>query len=143
MRGQYVSERNRGFTLIEALIAMVIVFVTVSSLLLVVPFAFNNTQMNAVEVQAVAVGQRFLDDERNAKLQSSVMPTSTSLPIDPGQGFMGGSAGNFGNFDVTPDGCATVQTAGINTNVYSCSVNVTWTENSATRSVTVQSYVTK
>ena len=122
---------------------MVIVAVTVSSLLLVVPFAFNNVQMNAIEVQAVSVGQRFLDDERNAKLQSSVMPTATSVPIDAGQSFEGGNAGNFGNFNVTPDGCATVQSPGLNTNVYSCSVDVTWTESGASRSVTVQSYVTK
>lgn len=135
--------RHRGFTLIEALIAIVIVALTILALLAVVPASFNDVQMDALEVQAVSVGQQFLDDERNAKLHGLVMPTATMAPIDPGQSFVGGSASNAGSFTVMPNGCATVQNLGVTSTVYSCSVTVTWTENGASRLVRVQSYVTK
>jgi prepilin-type N-terminal cleavage/methylation domain-containing protein len=135
--------RNRGFTLIEALIAIVIVALTMLALLAVVPASFNDVQMDALEVQAVSVGQQFLDDERNAKLHGLATPVATSAPIDAGESFVGGSMSNYGSFAVTPDGCTTVQNPGVTSNVYSCSVSVRWIENGASRSVKVQSYVTK
>ena len=140
-----ISGRNRGFTLIEAMIAMVMVVLSVLTMFAMVPFAFNGLQMNAVEVQAVSVAQQFLEDERNAKLESIPMPTATSAPIDAGQSFFNsGNAATIGSaFAVTPNGCSSVQNPGLNTNVYLCSVSVTWTQTGASRSVTVQSYVTK
>lgn len=135
--------KKRGFTLIEVLVAIVVLTLTILALLAVVPFSFNNVQMNALEVEAVSVAQQYLDDERNAKLHNLPMPTATTAPIDPGQSFVGGTMGNYGNFAITPDGCATVQNGGSFANVYLCSVNVRWTETSASRTVTVQSYVTK
>lgn len=140
-----ISGSSRGFTLIEAMIAMVVVVVSILTMFAMVPFAFNGVQMNAVEVQAVSVAQQYLEDERNAKLENVPMPTATSAPIDAGQSFMNSSAAaTIGStFAVSPDGCASVQNPGLNTNVYSCSVTVTWTQTNATRSVTVQSYVNK
>lgn len=122
---------------------MVVLTLTILALLAVVPYTFNNVQMNALDVEAVSVAQQYLDDERNAKLHNLPMPAATSVPIDPGQSFIGGTMQNYGNFGITPDGCATVQTAGAFANVYSCSVTVRWNETSASRSVIVQSYVTK
>lgn len=137
--------RERGFSLIEALIAMVILLLASLAMLSVVPFGFNNVETNSIQVQAVAVGQQYLDDERNAELHSAVMPTVTTAPIDPGHSFLAGSVSNsnYGNFTITPDGCATVQNAGTSANVYSCSVIVSWTQSGASRTTMVQSYVTK
>ena len=139
-----MNERHRGFTLIEALLGMIVVALTILTLYAMIPFTFKSVEMNAAEVQAVAVGQRYLDYERNAKLHNLTMPSPARVPIDPGDSFVSSSSAAGGDvFTVTPDGCATVQTFGLNANVYSCSATVTWTQTGATRTVTVQSYVTK
>jgi prepilin-type N-terminal cleavage/methylation domain-containing protein len=139
---------QRGMTLIETMIAMVVLLLTLLALLSVVPFSFNNVQANALQVQAVSLGQQYLDDQRNAKLFAGVMPAATTSPIDTGQSFVnnGQAAKNYGNFTITPDGCASVADTGTGANqvsVFSCSVVVSWTENGAGKSVTVQSYVAK
>ena len=139
------GRRNRGFSLVEALVAMVVLLFMFLAMLSVVPFGFSSVQSNSIHVQAVAVAQQYLDDERNALLHAIAMPTATTAPIDPGQSFManGVTNTNYGNFTITPDGCTTVQNAGTSASVYSCSAGVSWTQTGATKSVTVQGYVTK
>ena|SRR5579863_5852084 len=138
---------QRGFSLIEALIAMSVLLLAVLGMLSVVPFGFNGAQTNSIQVQAVAVAQQYLEDERTALLQGSsvAMPTATSAPIDPGQKFLlnGTTSASYGSFSVAPDGCTTAPFSNPNGTVYSCSVTVSWVQNGATRSLTVQSYVTK
>src|SRR5579864_1605066 len=137
---------RRGFTLIETMIAIVICFLAILGMLSVVPFGFSSVQTNSIHAQAVAVAQQYLDDERNAKLQSVAMPSATTTPIDPGQSYTnhGVSNAGYGNFTITPDGCAIKQFTGQSgANVYSCSVTVSWTEGGGQRSVTEQSLVTK
>ena len=140
------SRHSRAFTLIETLIAITLLLLVVLAMLSVVPYSFNSVQTNSIHVQAVAAGQQFLDDQRNAVLHAVAMPAATTVPIDPGLAYMGHGAANtnYGNFTVTPDGCTTVQQSGSVTsavNLYSCSATVTWTESGAARTVTVQSYV--
>jgi len=136
--------RSRGFSLVEALPAIVVVVLCILAMLAIVPFGFTSVQANSLEVQAVAVAQQYLDDERNALLQKSVaMPTATTAPIDAGQSYVGATTSNYGNFNVAPDGCVTKQYTGTSANVFACSVSVTWTESGASRSVTVLSYVAK
>ena len=130
------------------MIAMIVMFLAVLAMLSVIPYAFTSVQTNALQVQAVAVAQQYLDDERNAKLQNVAMPTATTAPIDPGQSFVANGATtntNYGNFIVAPNGCAVQFPASpLNAVVgYLCSATVSWTQAGASRSVTVQSYVTK
>lgn len=145
----HAARGDRAFTLIETMVALVVMLMSLLAMLAVVPFAFTNVQTNSLEVQAVAVGQRFLDDERNAKLHALPTPSPTSVPVDAGQSFVDQNitAKDYGNFTVTPDGCATTQLAGTlphgSVNSYLCSVSVSWVQSNATRTVTVQSLVTK
>ena len=140
---------GRAFTLIETMISLVVMLLSLLAMLAVVPFAFTNVQTNSLEVQAVAVGQQFLDDERNAKLHSLPAPSATSVPIDAGQSFLDQSqaAKGYGNFTVTPDGCATIEATTTashgSVNMYLCSASVSWVQSNATRTVTVQSLVTE
>lgn len=149
MRRITMLTSQRGFTLIEAMISMIILLLSVLAMLAVVPFGFNSVQANSINAQAVAVGQQYLEDERNALLQDpTAMPAPTSVPIDPGHSFIAGvnANTNYGSFAVNPDGCVTKKFTGSTSsavNTYSCSVTVSWTETSAAKSVTVQSYATK
>ena len=136
---------DRGFTLVETLIAIIVAFLAVMAMLSVIPFGFSSVQTNSVRAEAVAVGQQFVDDERDALLHAAPMASATAVPIDPGQSFVANNRNNtgYGNFAVAPNGCAAVQSSGTATsevNLYTCSVTVTWTETGAARSVTVQSY---
>jgi Tfp pilus assembly protein PilV len=138
----------RGFTLIEALIAMVVLMIAILAMLSVIPFGFNGAQTNSIQIQAVSVGQQYLEQERYsiASGNALVMPSATTVPIDPGQAFQSNgtvAAVAPGAFTVTPDKCVTTKYSGTYTNVYSCAVTVSWTQSNATHSVTVQSYVTK
>jgi type II secretory pathway pseudopilin PulG len=147
--GKCFAGATRAFTLIETMISLVVIFLAILAMLAVVPFAFTNVQTNSLEVQAVAVGQQFLDDERNASLLQIPLPSATTIPIDGGQSFSGDGVNDvgYGNFSVTPDGCTTKELTGSvllsGVDTYLCSATVSWTESKMTRSVTVQSYVTK
>jgi len=147
-RGRFPNQ-TRAFTLIEIMIALVVMLLTFLAMLAVVPFAFTNVQTNAIEVQAVAVGQRFLDDERNAALHHIAGPTVTTVPIDAGESLPGEGTpdAGYGNFTVTPDGCTTAELPGNAADdfvgTYLCSVSVSWIQSRVTRTVAVQSFVTK
>jgi Tfp pilus assembly protein PilV len=138
---------ERGLTLIEMLISMVLLLFALLAMLAVVPFGFSSVETSSIQVQAVAIGQQYLEDERNALLQAGLMPASATTPIYAGESFTndGKADTNYGNFSVTPDGCTTVidpsSLSGVN--VYQCSVTVSWRQSLVTRSVTVQSYVAK
>jgi type II secretory pathway pseudopilin PulG len=142
------ARTGRAFTLIETMIALVVMLLSLLGMLAVVPFAFTNVETNSLEVQAVAVGQQFLEDERNATLHSIPAPSATTVPIDAGQSLVDQSvtAKNYGNFTVSPDGCSTVELpasashGSVASNL--CSVSVSWVQSDATRKVTVQSLVT-
>jgi prepilin-type N-terminal cleavage/methylation domain-containing protein len=135
----------RGFSLVESLIAIAILCFACLGMLSVVPFAFTSVQTNSLQVQAISVAQQYLDDERNALLHAAPMPTGTTSPVDPGQSYVGTGTtnSNYGNFAISPDGCTAVPYAGTSASVYSCSATVGWTEGTASRTVTVQGYVTK
>lgn len=126
------------------MIAIVVVVLALLAMLAMIPYGHNSVQVSSVQVQAYSIAHKYLDDERTALSQNTItMPTATTAPIDGGQSFVGGGVSGYGNFNVSPDGCPTKAYPGTSANVYSCSVTVTWTENGAARSVTVQTYVTK
>jgi len=135
----------RAFTIIEALIAMTVLLIAVLGMLSVIPFGFSGAQTNSIQIQAVSVGQQYLEQERFSKASGNalVMPSATTAPIDAGQSFMsnGVPAAAPGVFTVTPDRCVTTKNAGLFVSVYSCAVTISWTQSNATHSVTVQSYV--
>jgi type II secretory pathway pseudopilin PulG len=144
-----VLTTTRGFTLIEALIALTVLLLAVLAMFSVMPFGFSGALTNSIHVQAVATAQQYLEDERDALLNANTvaMPSATTAPIDPGQSFVstGAAAGSYGTFTVVPDGCSTVIYGSVgngNVGVYSCSVTVSWTQGGASHSVSVQSYVT-
>jgi len=136
-------KQSRGFTLIEALIAMVIMAIVALALLGMVPYGFGEVQQNSTQVQAVAVGQQYLDALRYAKQTKNVLPTATTAPVDQGNTFMTGSSNTTSSvFAIAPDTCP-IAVTGLTASQYDCSVTVTWTENGKSDSVKVESYVTQ
>ena len=136
-------KRSRGFTLIEALISVLIMATVSLALLGMVPYGYGEVQVNSTQVQAIAVGQQYLDALRYAKQTNNVLPSATTAPVDQGNTFMTSSANTTSSvFTITPNTCPTAIT-GPTASQYDCSVTVTWTENGTSGSVKVESYVTQ
>jgi uncharacterized protein (TIGR02598 family) len=132
----------RGMSLIEVLISIAIMAGIILAMLGLVPYGFDELQVNSARVQAVAVAQQDLDALRNWKQSSNPQPTATTVPIDQGDSYMNGAANPAaGVFTVSPNTCPVIS-AGNQINQYDCSVTVTWTQNDQSDSVTVESYVT-
>jgi prepilin-type N-terminal cleavage/methylation domain-containing protein len=133
--------QSRGMSLIEVLISIVIMTAIILAVASMVPYGYQQLQVNATQVQAVAVGQQYLDAMRNGKQTNQPLPSATTAPIDQGDSFMNGSANAVSNvFTVTPNTCPIVN--GSTVNQYDCTVTVAWTQAGRNESVTVESYVT-
>jgi Tfp pilus assembly protein PilV len=134
---------SRGFTIVEALISVLIMVVVTLALLGMVPYGYGQVQQNATQVQAIALGQQYLDALRNAKQTNSTLPAATTAPVDQGNTFMTGSLNATSSvFTIAPNACPTA-TAGPVASQYDCSVTVTWTENGRSDTIKVESYVTQ
>ena len=134
---------SRGFSLIEALISMVLMTAIVLALLGAIPYGFNEVQVNATQIQATALGEQYLEALRNAKQTNNPLPTATTTPVDQGDSFMTGSQNASSSvFTIAPNTCP-VKVPGANASEYDCSVTVTWTENGVSEATTVESYVTQ
>lgn len=135
---------QRGFTIVEAIIAIVVLMIVALGLLAILPTSFNDTVRDSERVQAVAVGQQYLDALTEYVTNNGVdtgLPSAPTIAIDPGDVMEGSGApaDSPGNFTLTNNGCPAV--AGSQAE-FDCVATVTWTEHGASRSVQVESYVT-
>ncbi|HXN08326.1 MAG TPA: prepilin-type N-terminal cleavage/methylation domain-containing protein [Candidatus Acidoferrales bacterium] len=132
---------GRGFTLLEALISIVIFGVGLSTFFGLFPYSLHEVRHSNVYLQAVSEGQQYMDAIRSSVEQSRPMPGPTTAPIDGGFEVLGSGKVNAspGNFSVTGS-CTLVPTY---TRLQHCTVNVIWTEDGFTRSYGVESYATQ
>ena len=132
--------RQRGYTVADSLIALVVVTISAVTLVGIVPYAFGQNQHDAIVSEANAAGQQFLDTIRYDILHGVTAPASSTAPIDFGDSFMndGGANTVSGNFSLS-----NLCTALNNGLMEDCTVTVQWTENNATRQVTLETYITE
>jgi len=132
---------GRGFTLLEALISIVIFGVGLSTFFGLFPYSLHEVRHSNYYLQAVSVGQQYMDSIRSSVEQSRPLPGPTLAPIDRGYEVLGTGAHNTspGNFTVTGS-CTLVSPF---TRLQHCTVNVLWIEDGFTRSYGVESYATQ
>lgn len=131
---------RRGFSLLEALLAMVVLFLATGTFLALLPYAFNNNQHDAYYLQAVAAGQEYLDALRAAVNENKPQPPYPTVPIDAGGSVVGNGLNQSPGYFVFGGGC---QPVGALSSLYDCTVTVDWNEGSQQRSYTIESYVTQ
>jgi type II secretory pathway pseudopilin PulG len=136
---------QRGFTIIEALIALVLLIGVMLALLAIVPAVFHDASRDSQRSQAVDAAQQYLDTLREYTAYNAF--TAASLPspapanVDAGDSFAGGaSIGSTAKFTLVNNGCPKV--AG-SVKMAWCVVTVTWTQDGSTRTADVESYVTQ
>ena len=131
---------RRGYTLVDSLVAIVLVVLAAVTVVGVVPYSFAQTQHDAIETQAIAAGQQFLDDIRYDYLNGVPIPSSTTAPIDYGQKFGDSTTnGSSANFSLS-SGCPALNGSQLTDD---CTVTVQWTENGATRQMSLETYITE
>ena len=154
MGGRHAREKaaslstRRGFTVIEALIAIVVLIVAMLALLGTVTVYFQYASRDGVRMQAASAAQQYLDSlhqyvQHNGT--NSNLPAAAALTVDEGDQYMGSNspmpsptAGPI-TFGMTNNGCPAV--AG-SSRMYDCQVTVSWTQDNQPDTLTVESYVT-
>jgi type II secretory pathway pseudopilin PulG len=141
-----MTRSGRGFTIIEALIAMVTLIGVMMVLVGTVPKVFNNSQRDSLRVEAATAAQQYLDSlheyvESNGT--NSGLPAAPTIGIDMGDQYTSSGtpmpSASPGSFTLTNNGCPFI--AG-SSRMYDCTVTNTWTVDGETRTLTVESYVT-
>jgi len=80
---------GRGFTLLEALVSIVIFGVGLSTFFGLFPYSLHEVQHSNIYLQAVSVGQQYMDAIRSSVEQSQPMPAPTTAAIDAGDEVLG------------------------------------------------------
>lgn len=109
----------------------------VGTFMALLPFALQSNDHDSYYLQAVAVGQQFLDAERASVENNKPLPSATSIPIDGGGSVVGpGMRNSPGNFTIFGTCTAPVPPS----NLRQCTAEVDWTERQQTRSYTISSF---
>ncbi|HXW51951.1 MAG TPA: type II secretion system protein [Candidatus Acidoferrales bacterium] len=132
---------GRGYTLLEALISIVIFGIGLSTFFGLFPFSMREVRHANVYLQAVSAGQQYLDSMRSSVEEGRPLPSPTSIAIDGGDSVSGDGQQNAspGNFSISGS-CSNVAPY---TRLEQCTVNVQWTEAGYLRSYSVQTYATQ
>jgi prepilin-type N-terminal cleavage/methylation domain-containing protein len=130
---------DRGFSLVEAMVAMAVLLVVVLMLVGAVPASFAFTKQDSLRVQAVAAGQSYLDTIRQYVKSSGVitgLPPAPIISIDQGYGFVSNQTSwTTDDFSMTPACTARSLFS------YDCKVTVGWNANGNPQSVDVETYI--
>lgn len=145
----------RGFTLMEAFVAMVILTLAVLTLVTAYPYAFGRIGERDDELQAVSFGQQYIEQVRQQIRAGAVSVSATTAPIDAGYPLAFGVTA-YPSPGASPTPPAELTSPGFFTatattnpalsaaaNSYDVNVKVTWSFGSATRSVQLQTIVTR
>jgi type II secretory pathway pseudopilin PulG len=143
---------HRGFSIIEAMVAFVVLLIALSGLAAVT--SFGAMQTRADQVEAAAIGQQYLS-QLAAVVRAGGAPASTSTTsssvVQPGGGKSGNNQNGNGSggqttqttpsFSVSNNGCPSVSS--VNLLMRQCSVTVTWNDQGVQYDWTVSTYATQ
>jgi type II secretory pathway pseudopilin PulG len=135
-----VRRYRRGFSLLEALFAVVVLFMGMAFFMNMLPYAMQKNQHDSYYLQSVAAGQEYLDALRASIENGGPKPAPPTVPIDAGGSVVGNGLNQSpGNFAIS-GGCTQV---GSLQSLYDCIVTVSWSEYGQPRTYVVESYATQ
>ena len=131
----------RGYTLVEALVSIVIFGVGLSTFFGLFPYSLHQVRHSNIYLQAVSVGQQYMDAIRSSVEQGTPMPGPATPTIDGGDEVLGTGARNASPGDFHVSGSCGLVTPF--TRLEHCQVTVQWLEDGFTRTYSVESYATQ
>lgn len=138
--------KRRGFSLLEALFAIALLFGAIATFLALFPYAIANNQHDSYYLQAVTAGQQYLDALRSAAERNQPQPTPVPVAIDAGYSIVdlyGKTQNQSPGYFQIAGGCQGPPP--LSTLLY-CSVTVTWWEGANQtnqRTYTTESFATQ
>ena len=78
------SVLHRGFSIVEAMIALGLVLLALISVFDIMPFTYNAIGQDAIRSEAATAAHRYLDDVRVAVEAGQPLPTATVEPLSTG-----------------------------------------------------------
>ena len=137
-----MSSTQRGFGIIDSLIAITITLVAVVAMLGAIPLAFSATNQSAVQLQALAAAQQYLEAIRQSVSSggNGTLPSAPTIAVDTGTSLLGngGTTTGGGYFVISNNGCPLLAGSTVR---YDCSVSAAWTQAGVSRSVSLEAYV--
>jgi Tfp pilus assembly protein PilV len=134
------KHKSRGFSVIESLIAMVVLTFAMLSLFGLVSASFGFTEQDSERIQAVAVSQQYLDALRQAVQNGNSLPAAPTVNVDLGFGQTGSELAATQAFGISNNACPLISGDKV---MHNCAVTTTWNESGVTKTVTVQSNVSQ
>lgn len=86
------SVLNRGFSIVEAIIALGLVLLALISVFDIMPFTYNAIGEDAIRSEAATSAHRYLDDVRVAVESGQPLPSPTVEPLSAGASMATGQA---------------------------------------------------
>ena len=142
---------QRGFSIIESMVAIVVLSIGVFSFLAILPMSYKNTNLDSQRVQALGAGHAYMDQIRYyikgnpptgspAGYPVAVLPAAPAVSIDFGKTIFGTGQAANGNVAFTfVQACTPVGGSALE---FDCIVTVSWTTSSISHVMNIESYVT-
>jgi len=86
------SVLHRGFSIVEAMIALGLVLLALVSLFDIMPFTYKAIGEDAIRSEAATAAHRYLDDVRVAVQAGQPLPAATVEPLSAGSSMVTGQA---------------------------------------------------
>ena len=133
---------RRGFSIVEAMIALGLVVLALISLFNIVPFTYGAIGDDALRAEAATSAHRYLDDVRVAVQNGQPVPGPTVVPLSAGSSMVTGR-----NSESTPAASLAAnctQPDGANTPLFDCTVSIALTVNGKTHALApVETLITR
>ena len=133
---------RRGFSIVEAMIALGLVVLALISLFNIVPFTYGAIGDDSLRAEAATSAHRYLDDVRVAVQSGQPVPGPTIVPLSAGSSMVTGQ-----NSDSTPTvslAAACTQPDGTNSPLFDCTVSISLTVSGQTHALApVETLITR
>lgn len=142
MLSQWRPASRRGFSIVEAIIALGLVLLALVGLFAIMPFTYNAIGDDALRAEATTDAHRYLDDVRAAVQSGDPVPAPTIVPLYVGTSMATGQASRSTPTATLAATCS--QPDGTGSPLYDCSVSIVVAQGDKTRTLSpIETFITR
>lgn len=133
---------SRGFSIVEAMIAIGLVTLALIGLFGVMPYTYHALRDDSLRVEATSASQRYMDQVRLAVQAGKPVPGPAQVQLDLGRSFVTGQVNDAVATLLLQNDCK--QPDGSNSALFDCVVTATLTTDGVARTLTpLESFMTR